>query len=70
MSGFAFMMQPGQLVRTLDLGTKLANSYFLREGAAYWDGRNDMGEEISSGVYFYTLEAGTYRRTRRMTVAR
>ena len=60
----------GHLVRTLDLGTKLASSYLSREGAAYWDGRNDMGESVSSGVYFYTLEAGDYRRTRRMTVVR
>ena len=60
----------GQLVRTLDLGTKLASSYLSREGAAYWDGRNNMGESVSSGVYFYTLEAGDYRRTRRMTVVR
>ena len=58
----------GHLVRTLDLGTKLASSYLSREQAAYWDGRNEMGEGVSSGVYFYTLEAGDYQRTRRMTV--
>ena len=67
----------GHLVRTLDLGTKLARSYLSREQAAYWDGRNEMGEGVSSGVYFYTLEvivssdgkfaAGDYQRTRRMT---
>ena len=60
----------GHLVRTLDLGPKLAGSYLSREQAAYWDGRNGMGESVSSGVYFYTLEAGNYRRTRRMTVVR
>ena len=60
----------GHLVRTLDVGTKLAGSYLSREGAAYWDGRNNMGEKISSGKYFYTLEAGDYRRTRRLTVVR
>ena len=60
----------GHLVRELDLGTKLAGSYLSREGAAYWDGCNNIGEEVSSGVYFYTLEAGDYRRTRRMTVVR
>ena len=60
----------GQLVRTLDLGTKPAGSYLSRESAAYWDGRNDMGETIGSGVYFYTLNAGDYQRTRRMTVVR
>ena len=60
----------GHLVRELDLGTKLARSYLSREQAVYWDGRNDMGEVVSSGVYFYTLEAGDYRRTRRMTTVR
>ena len=60
----------GHLVRELDLGTKLAGSYLSRESAAYWDGRNDIGGAVSSGVYFYTLEAGDYRRTRRMTVVR
>ena len=60
----------GYLVRTLDLGTKPAGNYMSREQAAYWDGRNDMGEGISSGVYFYTLIAGDYQTTRRMIVAR
>ena len=60
----------GHLVRTLDLGTKLAGSYLSRQRTAYWDGSNDIGEEVSSGVYFYTLEVGDYRTTRRMTVVR
>ena len=60
----------GHLIRRLDLGTKLASSYLSKSQAAYWDGGNDMGEAVSSGVYFYTLEAGDYRRTRRMIVAR
>ena len=60
----------GHVVRGLDLGTKLAKSYLSREQAAYWDGRNDMGESVSSGMYFYTLEAGDYLTTRQMTVVR
>ena len=60
----------GHLVRELDLGSKLAGSYLSKPQAAYWDGDNDMGEEVSSGVYFYTLEAGDYRRTRQMIVVR
>ena len=60
----------GHLVRMLDLGTKLAGSYLSREEAAYWDGRNNIGETVGSGVYFYTLETGDYRTTRRMTVVR
>ena len=60
----------GHLVRTLDLGAKPAGSYLSRSGAAYWDGRNKVGEAVVSGVYFYTLETGDYRTTRRLTVAR
>ena len=60
----------GHLVRTLDLGTKIAGSYLSREGAAYWDGCNDIGESVSSGIYFYALKAADYQRTRRMTVVR
>ena len=60
----------GNLVRTLNLGTKPVGGYLSREQAAYWDGRNDMEEVVSSGVYFYTLVVGDYQTTRRMIVAR
>ncbi len=60
----------GQLVRELDLGEQPAGDYLSRQRATYWDGRSDMGETVGSGVYFYTLEAGDYWRTRRMTVVR
>ena len=60
----------GHLVRELDLGEQPAGDYISRRRAAYWDGRNDIGEEVSSGVYFYTLETEDYQRTRRMTVVR
>ena len=58
----------GHLVRELDIGEQPAGDYLSRQRAAYWDGRNNIGEVISSGVYFYTLEAGDYQRTRRMTI--
>ena len=60
----------GRLLRTLALGEQSTGTYFSRQRAAYWDGRNDMGESVSSGVYFYTLEAGDYQKTRRMTIVR
>ena len=60
----------GQLVRELDLGEQSTGSHLSRQRAASWDGRNDRGEVVSSGVYFYTLEAGNYQKTRRMTVVR
>ena len=58
----------GQLMRELDLGSQKAGSYLNRETAAYWDGRDRFGEGVSSGVYFYTLHAGSFRATRRMLV--
>ncbi|HID30833.1 MAG TPA: T9SS type A sorting domain-containing protein, partial [Desulfobacterales bacterium] len=60
----------GRLVRTLDLGNQPAGSYLNRQKAVYWDGRNDLGEPVSSGVYFYVLVTGDFRTTRRMSVVR
>ena len=48
----------GKLVRTLTLGHQAAGIYQNRSRAVYWDGRNQLGESVASGVYFYTLKAG------------
>ena len=58
----------GQLMRELNLGTQAAGNYLSRNAAAYWDGRDEYGEMVSSGIYFYTLEAGAFQSTRRMLV--
>ena len=55
-------------MRELDFGLQKAADYLTRETAAYWDGRNQFGETVSSGVYFYTLEAESYEATRRMLI--
>ena len=47
----------GQLMRELNLGVQKAGGYLTRETAAYWDGRDQVGETVSSGIYFYTLHA-------------
>ena len=47
----------GQLVRTLNLGEQPAGNYMAQSKAAFWDGRNNEGSTVASGVYFYTLEA-------------
>jgi len=60
----------GRLVRELDLGWKDAGYYLDRSKTAYWDGRNDLGEEVSSGVYFYQVEAGRFSEVRRMVILR
>ena len=58
----------GQLMRELDLGAQKAGGYLTRENAAYWDGRDQYGSAVSSGVYFYTLDAGEFQATRRMLI--
>ena len=58
----------GQLMRELDLGTQAAGDYLTREAAAYWDGRDQIGEAVSSGMYFFTLQAGGFQATRRMLI--
>ena len=58
----------GQLVRQIGPGQQPAGSYLNRETAAYWDGKDQFGEAVSSGVYFYTLKADTFQATRRMVI--
>ena len=60
----------GQPVRTLDVGHRIASAYENRSKAIYWDGRNGLGEQVASGVYFYTLTAGDYSATRKMLVVK
>ena len=58
----------GRLVRTLSLGFKPAGFYQGRARAAYWDGRNDVGERVSSGVYFYRLSTPSFHQMKRMII--
>ncbi|MBT3269688.1 hypothetical protein HN371_21265 [Candidatus Poribacteria bacterium] len=58
----------GVVVRRLDLGRLPPGAYRRRGAAAYWDGRNDFGESVSSGMYMYELRAGASRQMRRMVV--
>ena len=60
----------GSLVRTIEVGHKPGGYYLTRERAVYWDGRNEKGESVSSGVYFYTLNTDTYTQTRRMVIVK
>ena len=67
----------GQVIRTLEVGHQIASAYENRSKAIYWDGRNDVGEQGASGIYFYQLwvensrsetEAGDYSATRKMVI--
>ena len=58
----------GQVVRTLDVGHQVAAVYESRSKAIYWDGGNEVGERVASGLYFYHLSAGDYSGTRKMII--
>ena len=58
----------GQLVRTLDFGYQPVGIYESRSRAAYWNGRNALGESVASGVYFYMLTADNFSTTRKMLI--
>ena len=58
----------GRLIRTLDLGNQSVGLYQSKSRAAYWNGKNELGEPVASGVYFYTLTAGAFTATRKMLI--
>ena len=58
----------GILVRILDLGHQPAGIYRYRSRAVYWDGKNEVGEPVASGIYFYTLTAGDFTATKKMLI--
>ena len=60
----------GELIRHLDLGLQEAGYYVDKSHAAYWDGKNDEGESVASGVYFYKLDAGEFTASKRMVVVK
>lgn len=55
----------GERIRTFDLGTQEAGSYQVT-----WDGTNQEGKEVASGVYVYKLQVGQGVRARKMVLSR
>jgi hypothetical protein len=58
----------GQLVRQLDFGNQKAGYYVDKTTAAYWDGKDQLGQRVASGIYFYSLKAGDFESVRRMVI--
>ena len=58
----------GMLIRQLDLGHQHAGYYINRGRAAYWDGRNAVGESVASGIYFYQFQADNVSFLRKMLI--
>ena len=58
----------GTPVRHLDLGHQGTGFYQSKSRAAHWDGKNNIGEPVASGVYFYTLKADDFAATRKMLI--
>ena len=56
----------GHLVRQIDVGLRSAGSYTSRSKSVYWDGRNEFGEWVASGVYYYQIQAGEFSATSKM----
>jgi hypothetical protein len=60
----------GRLVRTLELGHQEIGQYYSRDEAAYWDGRNHVGEKVASGIYFYQIQAGEFQSVKKMIMVK
>ena len=58
----------GVVIRMLQLGHQSAGYYVGRDRAAYWDGRNALGEQVASGLYFYQLETDEMSLMRKMVI--
>ena len=58
----------GKQIRAIKLGHLSAGNYVESSKAIYWDGRTENGEHVSSGTYFYQIQAGDYTDTRKMVI--
>jgi hypothetical protein len=60
----------GRAVRELFLGNKETGYYKTRETAAYWDGMDNLGQPVVSGIYFYQIKAGDFMQTRKLAIVK
>jgi len=60
----------GGLIREIDLGYRAAGQYLTSANAAHWDGRDQRGQRVASGVYLYHLQAGSVAHVRKMVLVK
>ena len=59
-----------QLIRALHLGNQKAGVYVTKDKAAYWNGKDSLGQSVASGVYFYSIQAGSFTAIRKMVIVK
>ena len=60
----------GETIRQLNIGFQSAGTYRTQSRAAYWDGRNSVGEPVASGIYYYSIQIGQFIATRKMVATK
>jgi hypothetical protein len=55
----------GRLIRRLSLGILPPGRYSVKRRAAHWDGRNEVGELVASGIYIIELRTGKHRQVQK-----
>ena len=60
----------GRLVRSYDLGYRARNRDPLDWYRQEWDGRNQRGEPVGSGIYHWVLEANGASMSKSVAVVR
>jgi hypothetical protein len=58
----------GRQIQSMDMGMMLAGKYIDRQSAVYWNGRTDVGEQVSSGIYYIQLLTDDISDMRRMVI--
>jgi len=58
----------GKPVRQLQLGLMMVGKYVGADRAIHWNGKAESGESVASGTYFYQIDAGDHRATRKMVI--
>ena len=63
---YASIIRKVRLCGRSSAGHQVSGYYLNRNRAAYWDGKNELGEQVASGVYIYELVTPTFKETKRL----